>query len=104
MTSTRPVLVATDLSDHASLALQAADVMARERNAPLYVVHVMPEMYSVHALFPQLNLDTAFSFTALEQQAAEAVTKHVETRARCGPEFGTCAARTTTSRRPGVWR
>lgn len=78
MTSIRPVLVATDLSEHASLALQAADVLARERNAPLYVVHVMPEMYSVHALFPQLNLETAFSFTALEQQAAEAVTKHVK--------------------------
>lgn len=77
MSSTRPVLVATDLSDHASLALQAADALARETNAPLYVVHVMPEMYSVHALFPQLNLDTAFSFTALEQQASEAVSKHV---------------------------
>lgn len=77
MTSTRPVLVATDLSDHASLALQAADVLARELDVPLYVVHVMPELYSVHALFPQLNLDTAFSFTALEQQAGDAVTKHV---------------------------
>ncbi|MDX2023747.1 MAG: universal stress protein [Deltaproteobacteria bacterium] len=77
MTTTRPVLVATDLSDHASLALRMADKLAREQNAPLFVVHVLPEMYSVHALFPQLNLDAAFSFAALEVQAAEAVTKHV---------------------------
>lgn len=78
MTSTRPVLVATDLSAHASLAIRAADLLAREQGASLYVVHVMPEMYSVHALFPQLNLDAAFSFSALEQRASEAIAAHVQ--------------------------
>ncbi len=78
MSTNRPVLVATDLSEQANEALRQAHLLAQQNGAPLFVVHALPELYSVHPLFPQLNLQDAFSFSEFEPKAAAAVQRCVE--------------------------
>lgn len=78
MSSARPVLVAVDLSEPNALALRQADMLARELGAPLFVVHALPELLAVHPLFPQLNLQDAFSLSELEPKAGAAIQRFVE--------------------------
>jgi len=84
-----PVVVATDLSENAELAVCAADDLAQSRRTELVVVHVLPELFSVHPLFPQLNLPDAFSLSTIERKAVAAVARRVsELTARPSDGFG----------------
>lgn len=86
MQTKRPVVVAIDLSEQAVLALQQGDALARQQGVPLYVVHALPELYSVHPLFPQLNIQEAFAFSEFEPKAAAAVQRYVEQTISRAPE------------------
>lgn len=86
MQTNRPVVVAVDLSEQAVLALQQGDALARQQGVPLYVVHALPELYSVHPLFPQLNIQEAFAFSEFEPKAAAAVQAYVEQAISRAPE------------------
>lgn len=74
-----PVLVATDLSDAADIALREAHTIASELGAPLIVCHVLPETFRVRMLFPQeAGVDNAAQ-EQLEHKARVAVHHHVRT-------------------------
>ena len=86
MSTNRSVLVAIDLSDEANEALRQGHELAQQLGVPLFVVHALPELFSVHPLFPQLNLQDAFSFSEFEPKAAAAVQRCVEEVTGRAPE------------------
>lgn len=50
------------------------------------MAHALPELYSVHPLFPQLNIQEAFAFSEFEEKAAAAVQGYVESAIGRGPD------------------
>ena len=81
-----PVVVGTDLSDNAAIALREARAIAAHVGTPLVVCHVLPEAFHVRVLFPHTaGVDTATQ-EALEHKAREAIHHHV--RAVLGAEQG----------------
>ena len=55
-----PVLAAMDLDDGSDDLLLQADALARSCNVKLSVCLVLPEIFAVKPLFPQLHLDDLF--------------------------------------------
>ena len=70
-------MVATDLSEAASEAVQQADAYARSTGGELAVCHVIPNLAQVHMLFPQLNAKDAVEHGGLETLAVDAVANSV---------------------------
>jgi nucleotide-binding universal stress UspA family protein len=74
---TSRILVATDLSDASAEAVRQADAHAKATSGSFAVCHVVPNLSSVHMLFPQLYAREAMDHPQLEQLAGDAVAKSV---------------------------
>lgn len=85
----RPVLCAYDVGDSSDENLRQADAQARAMEAPLYVLHVVPNALRYHPLFPQLYGSESIELGALERRAGELLSQRVES---------------VTGRRPGDFR
>ena len=83
-TSRSPVLVATDLTEHAEPALVHARALASAVNAPLHVMHVVPDVLRHHPLVPSRDENDATLALELSKQAADLVTQQVGRALRIG--------------------
>jgi universal stress protein A len=63
-----PVLAAMDLDQGSDELLRQADALARSYHVKLSVCHVLPEIFAVRPLFPQLHLDDALKLYDLSDQ------------------------------------
>ena len=70
--STSPVLVAIDLKEPSSYALDQGLALAKRTGAEVVVVHVIPDVVRVRALFPQLDSGDAIDAMELEEKIREA--------------------------------
>jgi len=61
-----PVVAAVDLDDRSHEILCQANDLARFYEVELHVCHVLPEIFAVRPLFPQLHLDDALKLAELE--------------------------------------
>src|SRR5450631_2742617 len=59
------ILVATDFSDVADIALREGDAYARREGAKIGVVHVIPDVQELNPLFPQRNAQAELQITEL---------------------------------------
>jgi nucleotide-binding universal stress UspA family protein len=74
-----PILAAMDLDKRSDEVLRQADALARSYKVKLFVCHVLPEIFAVHPLFPQLNLDEALKSYNLEASVRDALLKRIRT-------------------------
>jgi len=74
-----PILVAMDLDHRSDDLLRQADALARSYNVQLSVCHVLPEIFAVRPLFPQLHLDDALKSSELETAVRDALLKRIRT-------------------------
>jgi universal stress protein E len=74
-----PILAAMDLDTGSDEVLRQADALARSYKARLFVCHVLPEIFAVHPLFPQLHLDDALKSYNLEASVRDALLKRIRT-------------------------
>jgi nucleotide-binding universal stress UspA family protein len=74
-----PVLAAMDLDKGSDELLRQADALARSYHVKLSVCHVLPEIFAVQPLFPQLHLDDALKLSELEAGVRDALLKRVRT-------------------------
>jgi nucleotide-binding universal stress UspA family protein len=74
-----PVLAAMDIDKRSDEVLRQADALARSYKVKLFVCHVLPEIFAVHALFPQLNLEDALKSYNLEASVRDALLKRIRT-------------------------
>jgi nucleotide-binding universal stress UspA family protein len=74
-----PILAAMDLDKGSDELLRQADALARSYHAKLSVCHVLPEIFAVRPLFPQLHLDDALKFSELEAAIRDALLKRIRT-------------------------
>ena len=72
-----PILVAMDLDDKSDDSLRQADALARSSNVELSVCHVLPEIFAVRPLFPQLHLDDALKRSGLEAAVRDALLERI---------------------------
>lgn len=72
-----PVLIATDLTEHAEPALLRGRKMAEALGAPFVVVHVIPDVLRHHPLVPSRHENDAVLTVDLEKKAADLVTDQV---------------------------
>jgi nucleotide-binding universal stress UspA family protein len=72
-----PILAAMDLEKGSDELLRQADVLARSYNVKLSVCHVLPEIFAVRPLFPQLHLDDALKLYDLEAAVRDALLKRI---------------------------
>jgi len=72
-----PILAAMDLDDGSDEPLRQADALARSHKVKLSVCHVLPEIFSVRPLFPQLHLDEALNRSGLEASVRDALLKRI---------------------------
>jgi len=72
-----PILAAMDLDDGSDELLRQADALARSHKVKLSVCHVLPEIFSVRPLFPQLHLDEALNRSGLEASVRDALLKRI---------------------------
>ncbi len=70
--STSPVLVAIDLKEPSAYALDQGVALAKRTGAEVVVVHVIPDVVRVRALFPQLDSGDAIDAMDLESRIREA--------------------------------
>jgi nucleotide-binding universal stress UspA family protein len=70
--STQPVLVAIDLKEPSAYALDQGLALGKRTGAPVVVVHVIPDVVRVRALFPQLDSGDAIDAMDLESKIREA--------------------------------
>jgi len=68
-----PILAAMDLDNGSDELLRQADALARSYNVKLAVCHVLPEIFAVRPLFPQLHLDDALKRSVLEAAVRDAL-------------------------------
>jgi universal stress protein A len=73
-----PILAAMDLKGSDEL-LRQADTLARSYHVKLSVCHVIPEIFAVRPLFPQLHLDDALKLYDLEAAVRDALLKRIRT-------------------------
>jgi universal stress protein A len=73
-----PILAAMDLKGSDEL-LRQADALARSYHVRLSVCHVIPEIFAVRPLFPQLHLDDALKLYDLEAAVRDALLKRIRT-------------------------
>jgi nucleotide-binding universal stress UspA family protein len=71
------ILVAIDLSPGSDEALRQAAALANRSNASLTVLHIMPDVVRINALFPQANANAAVDSAELEGRIKQAVTERV---------------------------
>jgi nucleotide-binding universal stress UspA family protein len=84
-----PILAAMDLDKGSDELLCQADALARSYNVKLSVCHVLPEIFAVRPLFPQLHLDDALKFSELEAAVRDALLERIRTlTAREPPQIG----------------
>jgi nucleotide-binding universal stress UspA family protein len=74
-----PILAAMDLDDGSDDLLRQADTLARSCNVKLSVCHVLPEIFAVRPLFPQLHLDDALKSSELETAVRDALLERIRT-------------------------
>jgi universal stress protein A len=72
-----PVLVAIDLDKGSDELLRQADALARSYKVKLSACHVLPEIFAVRPLFPQLHLDDALKLYDLEASVRDALLKRI---------------------------
>jgi nucleotide-binding universal stress UspA family protein len=72
-----PILAAMDINDDSDDLLRQADALARSYHARLFACHVLPEIFAVRPLFPQLHLDDALNLFALEAFVRDALLKRI---------------------------
>jgi nucleotide-binding universal stress UspA family protein len=72
-----PVLAAMDLDNGSDDLLRQADAFARSYNVELSVCHVLPEIFAVRPLFPQLHLDDALKGSGLEVAVRDALLERI---------------------------
>jgi nucleotide-binding universal stress UspA family protein len=72
-----PILAAMDLDKGSDELLRQADALARSYNVKLSVCHVLPEIFAVRPLFPQLHLDDALKLYDLEASVRDALLKRI---------------------------
>jgi universal stress protein E len=83
-----PILAAMDLDKGSDEVLRQADALARSYKVKLFVCHVLPEIFAVHPLFPQLNLEDALKSYNLEASVRDALLKRIRTvTARVPPKI-----------------
>jgi nucleotide-binding universal stress UspA family protein len=81
------ILAAIDLDKGSDETLRQADALARSYNVKLSVCHVLPEIFAVRPLFPQLHLDDAMNLYDLEAKVRDALLKRIRTvTARVPPQ------------------
>ena len=84
-----PILAAMDLDKGSDELLRQADALARSYNLKLSVCHVLPEIFAVRPLYPQLHLDDALKLSDLEAAVRDALLKSIRTvTAREPPQIG----------------
>jgi nucleotide-binding universal stress UspA family protein len=74
-----PILAAMDLDKGSEELLRQADALARSHKVKLSVCHVLPEIFSVQPLFPQLHLSDALKLSDLEAAVRDALLKRIRT-------------------------
>ena len=74
-----PILAAMDLENGSDELLRQADALARSYKVKLFVCHVLPEIFAVRPLFPQLHLDDALKLYDLEAAVRDALLKRIRT-------------------------
>jgi universal stress protein A len=74
-----PILAAMDLDKGSEELLRQADALARSYHVKLFVCHVLPEIFDVRPLFPQLHLDDALKLHDLEAAVRGALLKRIRT-------------------------
>jgi universal stress protein E len=74
-----PVLAAMDVDNESDEVLRQADALARSYKVKLFVCHVLPEIFAVRPLFPQLHLDDALNSYELETSVRDALLKRIRT-------------------------
>ena len=72
-----PILVAMDLDEGSDDLLRQADALARSYKVRLSVCHVLPEIFAVRPLFPQLHLDDALKRSGLEAAVRDALLERI---------------------------
>jgi nucleotide-binding universal stress UspA family protein len=72
-----PVLAAMDLDKGSDELLRQADALARSYKVRLTVCHVLPEVFAVRPLYPQLHLDDALKVSELEAAVRNALLKRI---------------------------
>lgn len=84
-----PILAAIDLDHGSDDLLLQADALARSYNVKLSVCHVLPEIFAVRPLFPQLHLDDALKSSELETAVRDALLERIRTvTTRESPQAG----------------
>jgi len=84
--SSRPVLVATDLGEPADVAIARADERARNSDARLLVCHVLPTLAGINPLFPQLHATQLIDSVALRRDVSDALVDRVRCITGRSPE------------------
>jgi nucleotide-binding universal stress UspA family protein len=74
-----PILAAMDLDKGSDELLRQADALARSHKVKLSVCHVLPEIFAVRPLFPQLHLGDALKLYDLEAAVRDALLKRIQT-------------------------
>jgi universal stress protein G len=74
-----PILAAMDLDKGSDELLRQADALARSYKVKLSVCHILPEIFAVRPLFPQLHLDDALNLYELEAAVRDALLKRIRT-------------------------
>ena len=72
-----PILAAMDLDNGSDDLLRQADALAHSYNVKLSVCHVLPEIFAVRPLFPQLHLDEALKGSELETAVRDALLERI---------------------------
>ena len=84
-----PILAAMDLDKGSDELLRQADALARSYKVKLSVCHVLPEIFAVRPLYPQLHLDDALKLSELEAAVRDAFLTRIRTvTAREPPQIG----------------
>ena len=74
-----PILAAMDIDKGSEELLRQADALARSYKVKLSVCHVLPEIFAVQPLFPQLHLGDALKLYDLEAAARDDLLKRIRT-------------------------
>ena len=72
-----PILAAMDLDNGSDDLLRQADALARSHKVKLFVCHVLPEIFAVRPLFPQMHLDDALKHSGLEAAVRDALLERI---------------------------
>jgi nucleotide-binding universal stress UspA family protein len=74
-----PVLVAMDIEKESDELLRQADALAHSYHVKLSVCHVLPEIFAVRPLYPQLHLGDALKLSKLEAAVRDGLLKRIKT-------------------------